>query len=58
MKVETHQEDDYLVFFVTGTYDLNEAVEKFPLALTACRQTGISKALIDYRDLEGIYQLP
>ena len=53
MKVEIQKKDDYLVVTVIGNYDLNEAIKKFPLVITACRQTGLTKALIDYRDLEG-----
>ena len=50
---ETQKQDDYLVFTVTGTYNLNEAIDKFPLVIATCRQMGVSKALIDYRSLAG-----
>ena len=53
MKVETQKQDDYLVFTVSGTYDLNDAIDKFPLVIAACRQTGVFKALIDHRGLMG-----
>ena len=42
-----------MVFTVTGSYDLSEAIERFPMVIAACRQTGVSKVLIDYRDLDG-----
>lgn len=53
LKVSVRQKDTYLEFIVTGTYDLDTAVGKFPLVITACRQTEISHALIDYRQLGG-----
>ena len=53
MKVETQKRDDYLVFSVSGTYDLNDAIDNFPRVIAACRQTGVFKALIDHRGLVG-----
>lgn len=53
LKVEVTQNADYLEFIVTGTYDLESAIAKFPLVIAACRQTGKSKVLIDHRDLAG-----
>ena len=53
LKVDVQQHTDYIEFIVTGTYDLRSAIEKFPLVIMACRQTGLSKALIDYRTLAG-----
>ena len=53
LKVSINQHATYIEFVVTGTYDLNNAIEKFPLVITACRQTGLSKALVDYRLLAG-----
>ena len=52
LNVGVEQKPDHLVFTVTGTYDINEAIERFPMVLTACRQTGLSRVLIDYRDLD------
>ena len=42
-----------MVFSVSGTYDLNDAIDKFPRVIAACRQTGVFKALIDHRGLVG-----
>lgn len=53
LKVNVKQKDAYIEFTVTGTYDLQRAIEKFPLVIMACRQTGISKAWVDYRGLAG-----
>lgn len=53
LKVEVTQHTDYLEFIVTGTYDLESAIAKFPLVIAACRQTGKSKVLIDHRVLAG-----
>jgi hypothetical protein len=52
LEMEVTRKSDYLVFTVTGKYNLHEAIERFPMVLAACRQTGLSRALIDYRDLE------
>ena len=45
--------NDYLEFFVTGTYDLIEAINRFPLVLDVCRLTGLTKVLIDFTELQG-----
>jgi len=47
------QHNNYIEIVVTGSYDLNEAVNKFPHALDVCRLTGLQKVLIDYRELQG-----
>ncbi len=47
------QHNDFLEIVVTGSYDLNDAVNKFPHVLDVCRLTGLQKVLIDYRDLQG-----
>lgn len=53
LKVSVKQKDTYIEFIVTGTYDLETAIAKFPLVTTACQQIGFGKALIDYRGLTG-----
>ena len=53
LKVEVVQHAEFIEFSVTGTYDLESAIAKFPLVITACRQTGKSKVLINHRDLVG-----
>jgi hypothetical protein len=50
--IKINQHDDYLEFVVTGSYDLNDAVNKFPHILDVCRLTGLQKVLIDYRELD------
>jgi hypothetical protein len=49
--VKTIQHNDYLEFVVTGSHDLNEAIDRFSHVLAACRRTGLKKVLIDYREL-------
>jgi len=46
------QHGDYLEIVVTGSYDLNDAINKFSYVLEACRQTGLDKVLIDFRELQ------
>ena len=50
--VSMTQHSDYLEFVVTGSYDLNDAINKFSYVLEACRHTGLNKVLIDYRELQ------
>ena len=52
-EVSFKQNPGYLEFIVTGIYDLDEAIGKFPLLIKACRHSGISNVLIDSRDLVG-----
>ena len=47
------QHTEYLEIIVTGMYDMEEAIDKFPLVLAACRDAKIAKALIDFRKLGG-----
>jgi hypothetical protein len=49
--VKTIKHNDYLEFVVTGSHDLNEAIDKFPQILDVCKITGLKKVLIDYREL-------
>ena len=53
MKIDFQPHPDYIVFAVTGKYNLTEAVDKFSLVFIACRYTGLGKVLIDYRHMEG-----
>ena len=47
------QHTEYLEIIVTGMYDMEEAIDKFPLVLAACRDAKIAKTLIDFRKLGG-----
>ena len=51
MNIKTIQHDEYLEFVVTGSHDLNEAINKFSYILDCCRRTGLKKVLVDYRKL-------
>ena len=53
--IKTIPHIDYLEFVITGSYDLNEAIDKFTFVLALCKLTGHKKVLIDYRQL--IYQV-
>ena len=48
------QHTDYFEIIVFGDYNLKEATNNYPLLISACRQTGISKILIDYREIKGV----
>jgi hypothetical protein len=54
LDVRITQHDAFLEVVVTGTYDMQDAINRFPHVLSACRLTGSSKVLIDFRDLDGI----
>ena len=51
MKVIQHNK--YLEIIISGIFDLNDAVDKFPKLLAACRSTGLQNILIDFRAIEG-----
>jgi hypothetical protein len=53
LDIEITQKVDHLQVDVSGTYDMREAIDRFPLVIAACRLTGLDKALIDFRQLEG-----
>lgn len=53
MNVDWKVTPDYLHITVTGAYDFDAAVERFAAVIAACRQTGIPKVLVDYRELQG-----
>jgi hypothetical protein len=53
LDVNITQKADHLQVDVSGTYDMREAIDRFPLVIAACRLTGLDKALIDFRQLEG-----
>ncbi|MCK5077066.1 MAG: hypothetical protein KAR38_11855 [Calditrichia bacterium] len=47
------QHNDYLEIVVTGSYDMNDTIDKFSHVLDICRHTGLAKVLIDFRELQG-----
>ena len=54
LKMTVERKAAYIEFIATGTYDLTSAIEYFPLVITTCRQANMPKALIDYRELNGL----
>jgi hypothetical protein len=54
LDVEIIPHDALLEVIVTGTYDMQDAINRFLHVLSACRISGLSKVLIDFRDLAGI----
>ena len=54
LNIKIVHNDDNLEVVVTGSYDMREAINRFPLVLSVVRFTGVSKVLIDFRDLAGI----
>ena len=50
--VKMIQHSDYLEFVVTGSYDHNDAINKFLYVLEAGSHTELDKVLIDYRELQ------
>jgi hypothetical protein len=53
LEIETIQHNDYLEVVVSGPYDFNDAVNKFPYVLDLCRITGLKKVLIDFRKISN-----
>jgi len=53
LSINVIQRSDFFEIVVTGTYNLQEAIDKFHYVLTSSNMTGISKFLIDFRKLSG-----
>ncbi|MHA2061302.1 MAG: hypothetical protein ACW963_03315 [Candidatus Sifarchaeia archaeon] len=53
LEVEIIQHKEYVEAIISGEYDMQEAVNKFPPVLSACQIVGLSKVLIDFRKLHG-----
>ena len=53
LDVKIIQHDAFLEVVVTGTYNMRNAIDRFPYVLSTCRLTGLSKVLIDFRNLTG-----
>lgn len=51
LKIEDIHHNDYLEFIVTGSHDLNDAIDKFAHILDIAKLTGLNRVLIDYRQL-------
>lgn len=53
IEINFTQQKGYLEVFVSGIFDLGEAIDKFPDVLSMCILGNVSKALIDCRKLDG-----
>lgn len=53
LDVRIHRHNEFLEVVVTGSYDLYEAIDNFPHVLFASQLQGLSKVLIDFRELSG-----
>ena len=53
LDIRTVRFDDFLEVVLSGSYDMQEAIDRFPHVLSSCRFTGVSKVLVDFRDLAG-----
>lgn len=54
IKISHIQHNKYLEFLVTGTFDLQDALDNFIKVLDICRLIKVSKVLIDFRKLRGL----
>ena len=53
IEVEIIQNKEHVEAIVSGDYDIQEAIEKFQVILSACQIAGLKKILIDFRELHG-----
>lgn len=53
LEVEVIQHEEYVEAIVSGEFDLQDAVDKFPIIIITCKISGLSKVLIDYRKVQG-----
>lgn len=54
LDIKIIQHDAFLEVVVSGDYNMQEAIDRFPHLLSACRLAGSPKVLIDFRNLTGI----
>ena len=52
-KLHIETRETYLYLSLTGDYDPDQALRDFGRLLDACTESGMSKVLIDYRDLKN-----
>ena len=52
-KLHIETRETYLYLSLTGDYDPDQALRDFGRLLDACTESGLSKVLIDYRDLRN-----
>jgi len=58
LEVDIIMHKECLEVIVSGDYDIQEAIDEFSSVLSACKITGLSKVLIDFRKLHGeIYSI-
>ncbi len=53
LEIDITRHSDFFEVVVTGTYNLQEAIDKFNYVLMPSSLTGIWKILIDFRKLSG-----
>ena len=53
MDIELLQHEEYLEVIVTGEYDHQVAIDRFPLVINTCRFIGLDRALVDFSELQG-----
>lgn len=53
LEYKTVQHKDYFEVIFLGDFNFQEAINNIPLLISTSRQSGISKFLIDYRELKG-----
>ncbi len=52
--LKTTHHDCCLEVLVSGVFETQDAVDRFPELLSLCRKTGQRRVLIDYREMTGI----
>ena len=53
-QLDVRLKETYLYFSLTGEHDPDQVLKDFGRLLDACTETGMSKVLIDYRNLKNI----
>lgn len=53
LEVQIIQHEDFVEAIVSGEYDMQEAIDKFPIILSSCQVADLTKILIDFRNLDG-----
>lgn len=53
LQFDLAKQRDHLHCTVTGTYNVEEAIDFFPRILVLCRSSKLHRVLFDYRNMEG-----
>lgn len=54
LNIKVIQHSQFIEIIVAGIFNFQESLMEFPNVLATCKTTGLTKVLIDFRQLKGI----